>query len=209
MEASCQKADSQFPEDELVRIENGNLIIGKPKPDQPSPEVEEIGALLRDRLDKINLLDVIINVEKWLNLNKHFGPLSGFESRISDPVLRFVLTVFCYGTNIGPTETVRSVQGVSRKQVAWLNLKRTTEARLDKAIAKINSEYKKYRLIECWGSGTKDSAEIMPILHIWKDTYHQKAYMKNLSPASSNLADIAGLMSVMATSSIKMSLDHI
>ena len=33
-------------------------------------------------------------------------------------------------TNIGPTETVRSVRGVSRKQVAWLNLKRTTEARL-------------------------------------------------------------------------------
>ena len=159
METSCRKADSQFPEDELVRIENGNLIIGKPKPDQPLPEVEEIGALLRDRLDKINLLDVIINVEKWLNLNKHFGPLSGFESRISDPELRFVLTVFCYGTNIGPTETVRSVQGVSRKQVAWLNLKRTTEARLDKAIAKINSEYKKYRLIECWGSGSSVSAD--------------------------------------------------
>ncbi len=159
MEECCQSADSRFPDDELVRIENGNLIIGKPKPDQPSTEIEEIGALLRDRLEKINVLDVIINVEKWLNLNKHFGPLSGFESRISDPVLRFVLTIFCYGTNIGPTETVRSVQGVSRKQVAWLNLKRTTEARLDKAIAKINSEYKKYRLIECWGSGNSVSAD--------------------------------------------------
>ncbi|EDY86699.1 transposase [gamma proteobacterium HTCC5015] len=159
METSCQNADGRFPDDELVRIENGNLIIGKPKPDQPSPEIEEIGALLRDRLEKINLLDVIINVEKWLNLNHHFGPLSGFESRISDPVLRFVLTVFCYGTNIGPTETVRSVQGVSRKQVAWLNLKRTTEARIDKAIARINNEYKKYRLIECWGSGNSVSAD--------------------------------------------------
>ena len=159
MEVACHRADEHFPDDELVRIENDNLIIGKPKPDQPSPEIEEIGTLLRDRLEKINLLDVIINVEKWLNLNKHFGPLSGFESRISDPVLRFVLTVFCYGTNIGPTETVRSVQGVSRKQVAWLNLKRTTEARLDKAIAKINNEYKKYRLIECWGSGDSVSAD--------------------------------------------------
>ena len=159
MEASCHGADESFPGDELVRIENGNLIIGKPKSDQPSAEIEEIGTLLRDRLEKINLLDVIINVEKWLNLNKHFGPLSGFESRINDPVLRFVLTIFCYGTNIGPTETVRSVKGVSRKQVAWLNLKRTTEARLDKAIAKINSEYKKFRLIECWGSGDSVSAD--------------------------------------------------
>tara|TARA_R110001599_G_scaffold157047_1_gene343062 strand:- start:424 stop:3411 length:2988 start_codon:yes stop_codon:yes gene_type:complete len=159
MEASCHGADACFPDDELVRIENGNLIIGKAKSDQPSLEIEEIGSLLRDRMEKINLLDVIFNVEKWLNLNKHFGPLSGFESRISDPVLRFVLTIFCYGTNIGPTETVRSVKGVSRKQVAWLNLKRTTEARLDKAIARINSEYKKFRLIECWGSGDSVSAD--------------------------------------------------
>jgi len=140
MEAVCYKADNLFPGDEWVRIEKGNLVIGKPRSEKPSPEIEAIGTLLHERLEKINLLDVIIYVEKWLNLNKYFGPLSGLGSRISDPVLRFVLTVFCYGTNIGPTETVRSVQGVTRKQVAWLNLKRTTEARLDKAIAKINNE---------------------------------------------------------------------
>ena len=159
MEDICKQADNRFPDDEQVRIENGQLIIGKKKAEQPLAEIEEISALLRERLEKINLLDVIINVEKWLNLNKHFGPLSGFESRISDPLLRFVLTVFCYGTNIGPTETVRSVRGVSRKQIAWLNLKRTTEARLEKAIAKLNTEYKKYRLIECWGSGNSVSAD--------------------------------------------------
>lgn len=159
MLSACKKADNSFPDDELVRIENGKLIIGRPKSNSKSPEIEAIGGLLRERLEKVSLLDVIINVEKWLNLNKDFGPLSGFESRISNPLLRFVLTIFCYGTNIGPTETVRSVQGVSRKQVAWLNLKRTTEARLDKAISKINNEYKKYRLIECWGTGDSVSAD--------------------------------------------------
>ncbi|MCW8998817.1 MAG: Tn3 family transposase, partial [Kangiellaceae bacterium] len=159
MLSACKNADNSFPDDELVHIENGKLIIGKPKNNIKSPEIETIGTFLRERLEKISLLDVIINVEKWLNLNKNFGPLTGFESRISDPLLRFVLTLFCYGTNIGPTETVRSVQGVSRKQVAWLNLKRTTEARLDKAIAKINNEYKKYRLIECWGTGDSVSAD--------------------------------------------------
>jgi len=156
---ACTAADRAIPENEHVRIENGKLILGKSKAENKSPEIETIGALLRERLEKVSLLDVIINVEKWLNLNKNFGPLSGFESRISDPLLRFVLTVFCYGTNIGPTETVRSVQGITRKQVAWLNLKRTTEARLDKAISKINNEYKKYRLIECWGTGDSVSAD--------------------------------------------------
>ena len=115
--------------------------------------------MLQDRLEKINLLDLIINAERWLSLHKLFGPLSGFESRVDDPFLRFVLTLFCYGTNIGPTETERSVRGISRKQVAWLNLKRTTVERLDKAIFKVSNAYKKFNLIECWGSGNSVSAD--------------------------------------------------
>ena len=125
----------------------------------PGEDIEKLGGLLRERLEKINLLDVILNAEQWLNLHKLFGPLSGFESRVDDPFLRFVLTLFCYGTNIGPTETARSVKGVSRKQVAWINLKRSTEERLDKAIAKVSSAYKKFRLIDCWGSGSSVSAD--------------------------------------------------
>lgn len=159
MTAICLKADKRFPNDETVRIEKGLLVIGKPKPAEKLAEIEAIGVLLRERLEKINLLDVILNVEQWLELHKHFGPLSGFESRVEDPFLRFVLTLFCYGTNIGPTETARSVKGVSRKQVAWINLKRGTEERLDKAIAKVSSAYKKYRLIDCWGSGNSVSAD--------------------------------------------------
>lgn len=159
MTAICHKADQRFPDDETVRIEQGQLVIGKPKADLPGEDIEKLGGLLRERLEKINLLDVILNAEQWLNLHKLFGPLSGFESRVDDPFLRFVLTLFCYGTNIGPTETARSVKGVSRKQVAWINLKRSTEERLDKAIAKVSSAYKKFRLIDCWGSGSSVSAD--------------------------------------------------
>src|SRR5690606_31522385 len=57
------------------------------------------------------------------------------------------------------TETERSVRGISRKQVAWLNLKRTTVERLDKAIFKVSNAYKKFNLIECWGSGNSVSAD--------------------------------------------------
>lgn len=159
MTNACTKADNHFPNDELVRIENGKLIIGKAKTEEPSPDIEKLGDILRERMGKINLLDLITDVEKWLDLSKHFGPLSGFDSRIDDPALRFILTLFCFGTNIGPVETARSVKGISRKQIAWLNLKRVTEKRLDKVIAKVNNAYKKYRLIECWGSGKSVSAD--------------------------------------------------
>lgn len=155
----CHKADRNFPDDEYIRFENGKLVVSKAKAKKPNKKLEEIDSILKKRMEKKNILDVIIDVESWLNLSKSFGPLSGFESKIDDPVKRFVLTEFCYGTNIGPTDTARSVRGISRKQVAWLNLKRVTETRLDKAIVKVTNEYKHFRLPEYWGTGKTASAD--------------------------------------------------
>jgi hypothetical protein len=69
--------------------------------------------------------------EQWLDLHKLFGLLSGFDAKIDDPRKRFITTLFCYGCNLGPSQTARSVKGLTRKQVAWLNLKHITEERLD------------------------------------------------------------------------------
>lgn len=156
---ACHKADQALPEDETVRIEKGKLVIGRTRAEEPTQEVVEFGKMLRDRLKKISLLDLIVDGENWLNLSRHFGPLSGNLSRIDDPELRFVLTLFCFGTNIGPTETARSVNGMTRKQVSWLNLKRVTEKRLDKAVAKVVNAYKKFALIQHWGAGKSVSAD--------------------------------------------------
>ncbi|MBL4869084.1 MAG: Tn3 family transposase [Pseudomonadales bacterium] len=159
MLAICHTADERFPEDDDIRFDSGRLVVSRQKADEPPKRIKEIDLILKDRMSKLSLLDVIIDVEKWMGLSSTFGPLSGLESKIDDSVKRFILTIFCYGTNIGPTETVRSVKGISRKQMAWLNLKRVTEPRLDKTIAKVVNRYKQYDLIKCWGTGESVSAD--------------------------------------------------
>jgi hypothetical protein len=84
-----------------------------------------------------------------------FGPLSGFEAKIDDPRKRFIATLFCYGCNLGPSRTARSVKNLSRKQVAWLNLRHVTEERLDKAIVKVTNAYNQFGLPRFWGSGKR------------------------------------------------------
>lgn len=156
---ACDQADRQFPKDDTVRIDRGQLIIGRHKTEETSPEIKKLGHVLKERLEKISLLDMIVDSENWLNLSRGFGPLSGHQSRLDDVNTRFILTVFCYGTNIGPTETARSVKGLSRKQASWLNLKRVTEKRLDKAIVQVANAYKKFALIQHWGTGKSVSAD--------------------------------------------------
>lgn len=49
--------------------------------------------------------------------------------------------LFCYGCNVGPSQTARSVKKLSRMQIVWLNLRHVTKERLDKAIVTAINAY--------------------------------------------------------------------
>lgn len=84
----------------------------------------------------VSILDILTEAERWLDLHKLFGPLSGLEAKIDELRKRFPTMPFCYGCNLGPTQTARSVKNLSRKQVARLNLRHVTEERLDNYVDK-------------------------------------------------------------------------
>lgn len=159
LETRCRTSDDNMENNLSTRLVEGKLVITPGKAKERSRQSLKLIKEIQKRLEKSSLLDIIIDAEKWLNLSKHFGPLSGNEGKLDDPMMRFVLTVFCYGTNIGPTETARSVRGITRKQAAWLNLKRVNEKRLDKAIATVANAYKNFGIIKHWGSGKSASAD--------------------------------------------------
>lgn len=60
---------------------------------------------------------------------------------------------------LGPTQTAASVKGLSRKQVAWLNLHHVSEERLDKAIFRVVNSYNRFVLPQFWGTGKSASAD--------------------------------------------------
>ncbi|CAN7775976.1 Tn3 family transposase [Cupriavidus necator] len=153
------RVDQGFPDNEHVEIIDGELFIRKhakaPRPTALEHVDQQLGARLPDK----NILDILVEAEGWLDLHKLFGPLSGLQAKIDDPRKRFVTTLFCYGCNLGPTQTARSVKGLSRKQVAWLNLHHMTEERLDKANVQVINAYNKFLLPKYWGTGKRASAD--------------------------------------------------
>lgn len=159
MKELAKVVNLNFPENSGVDIDESGLIIRRPEKQTPPPELEVVDQAIREQMTESSILDVLTEVEKWLDLHRLFGPLSGFEPKVDDPRMRFITTLFCYGCNLGPTQTARSVKGLSRKQVAWLNLKHVTEQRLDKAIFKVINAYNRFALPRYWGSGKSASAD--------------------------------------------------
>ncbi|RQM53612.1 MULTISPECIES: Tn3 family transposase [Burkholderia] len=157
--ALSDKVDAGFPENDHVEIGAQGLILHRldKKPDPPNRTL--IDQAITASMRPVSILDILTETEQWLDLHRLFGPLSGFEAKVDDPRKRFITTLFCYGCNLGPTQTARSIKNLSRKQVAWLNLKHVTEERLDKAIVKVINAYNQFALPKFWGSGKRVSAD--------------------------------------------------
>jgi TnpA family transposase len=159
LQLQAKTVDQRFPENGHIDINESGIVIKRSERQKELPEMELVDEAIRNQMKQASILDVLTETESWLDLHKFFGPLSGFESKVDDPRKRFITTLFCYGCNLGPTQTARSVKGLSRRQVAWLNLKHVTEQRLDKAIVKVINAYNRFSLPRYWGSGKSASAD--------------------------------------------------
>ncbi len=151
--------DKSFSSNLFADIQDGRLILRRQKRPAPSEDVEMLDKLLTENLPQVSIIDILTDTEKWLGLHRVFSPLSGNNKRIDQPEKRFIMTLFCYGCNLGPTQTARSIKGFTRRQVSWLNLKHATEDRLVKAINKVTNSYNKFDLPKYWGMGKSASAD--------------------------------------------------
>jgi TnpA family transposase len=155
----AKKVDAAFTSNESLSIENGEPRLKRDKKKISPEKLRQTERLITSRLDPVNILDALVDIENWIDWTRPFGPLSGFDAKVIDPSLKYVLTAFCYGSNLGPTQTARSVPGADRRQIAWINQRHVTEDKLDEAIKIVINAYAECPLPKVWGSEKHASAD--------------------------------------------------
>ena len=111
------------------------------------------------RLEPTQVLDALADTENVLNWTRFFGPLSGHEAKRDRPRERYLMATFCYGCNLGPSQTARSLKHADRRQIAWVNQRHITEETLDQAVTALINAYNRFTLPKLWGSGKHASAD--------------------------------------------------
>lgn len=155
----ASQTDKSFPKNEFVRLEDGRPIIQKTNKKVNHEKVKLIESLLKERLQPVNILDILTDTELWLNWTRFFYPISGYEAKIDQPIARYLTTTFCYGCHLGSAQTARSLGEFDHRQVAWVNQRHITEENLDKAITGIINAYNRFSLPKFWGTGKRASAD--------------------------------------------------
>lgn len=150
--------DEAFPTNTQVVWKDERLTLRR-QPRQRPAGLTQLEALVAERLRAVHLLDVLTDTEAWLNWTGHFGPISGHDAKLDSPVGRYLATTFCYGCNIGPSQTARALRTFDRKQLAWVNQRHITEETLQTAISAIINAYNRFALPKFWGTGRRASVD--------------------------------------------------
>ncbi len=154
-----QKTDQSFPNNQSVRLEQGRPVLKPSKKKVDSKKLAKIKSLIAERIKPVNLLDILTDTELWLNWTQYFRLLSGHDSKIEDSVSRYLAATFCYGCNLGSSQTANSLSNFDRKQIAYVNQNHISLPFLEKAIYRVINAYNQFSLPKFWGSGKRASAD--------------------------------------------------
>jgi hypothetical protein len=76
------------------------------------------------------------------------------EPKLEDARGRYLLTAFCYGTNMGPAQTARHTRGAATAhELGYVNRRHITVGKLGAAATDVINAYAGLDLPRVWGTG--------------------------------------------------------
>lgn len=158
---AAQQADKTYQDNPYFKIINGRPKLGRQEKKELPAGFKQMDDALRRKLDGmgLSLLDVLADTLQWIGWGKHFGPLSGHQSKLQEEDRRKILTVFAYGTGLGPTQIAKNIADVSARQVSFVNQRQVTTEKLEAAICTAINAYNQFQLPRYWGDTKRAAAD--------------------------------------------------
>jgi TnpA family transposase len=158
---AASEVDQGYPNNTSIVIsEQGEPVLKRPPANRESASLKNLEALISERMPERNLIDILRNVEYWTNFTRHFGPLSGSDSKLERATERYLLATFAYGCNLGATQAARHMRGVvTSRMLTFVNQRHISLKGLNTALVDIINRYNVMSLTKFWGDGTKAAAD--------------------------------------------------
>lgn len=154
----AQRLDQQLAGHGSVRIEQGELIVSPlESEDRPASSVE-LEDLVAERLPRIDLPTLLIEVDSWVNFSKAFTHASGSGSRTRDQLPLLYASVLAQSCNFGLT-LMAQMSEITYRQLAWTTTWYLREETLREANTQLVNYHYHLPLSHSWGGGTLSSSD--------------------------------------------------
>jgi TnpA family transposase len=153
--AAAAEVDAGLPDNTELSIDDDGTPHLKRLPTAAQPTgLTDFEQEIRSRMPERHLLDILKHAEHWSRYTRHFGPPSGADPKLAQSIQRYLLTVFGYGCNLGPSQTARHAPGLATAQaLRRINAQHINAGKLEAAMVDIINQYARFALPRHWGRG--------------------------------------------------------
>lgn len=158
LEELLSRMDQTFPSIDHVRLEGGKLVVSPFKAEERSKNVEVLEQQVTELLPRVDLSDLLIEVDSWTRFTDHFEHAGGGEPRAKDLLTHLYAAVLAQATNLGSSQ-MAAIADLSYSRLAWCSnwyLRDDTLRRANTAI--VNFQHRQ-PLSQHWGGGTLSSSD--------------------------------------------------
>ena len=158
LENLLQTADSSFNRKDYVRFEGDQLIVSRLKAVEPDERLSDLEEMLAERLPKIELPDLLIEVDGWTRFSKELVHVSGSEKRPPELAVNLYALLVSQACNLGIVR-MAEISTLSLNKMLWTHTWYCREETLRKATdCLVNYQYQQ-PLAKIWGGGTLSSSD--------------------------------------------------
>ncbi len=162
LEDPAQQLDEKFPScrGDVSINEAGEPVLRRVIARDIPPSAISLQTALMQRMPARHVLDIMANIEHWIQFTRHFGPMSGNEPKLKEPAERYLMTIFAMGCNLGPNQAARHLAGnVTPHMLSYTNRRHLSLEKLDKANRELVELYLQLDLPKLWGDGKAVAAD--------------------------------------------------
>ena len=106
-----------------------------------------------------SLLSIVARTAYWLGWHHHFGPASGSDPKIADPLGRYCWRCSPAGPTSARYEAARHIAGVSARELSMVRNRHIDLKKLNAAIASVVNAFAELDVVKAWGDGTAVAAD--------------------------------------------------
>jgi TnpA family transposase len=158
LETLLQTADNSFSQKDYLRFEGNQLIVSRLKAIDKEDHISDLEKMLAERIPKIELPDLLIEVDGWTHFSKEIIHASGGEKRppeLSANVYSLLVSQAC---NLGIVR-MSEISNLDLNKMLWTHTWYFREGTLKKATdCLVNYQYHQ-PLAKIWGGGTLSSSD--------------------------------------------------
>lgn len=162
LESTAQQLDDKLPSchGDVSINEAGDPVLRRVVARDIPPSAISLQTAITQRMPARHVLDIMANIEHWIQFTRHFGPMSGSDPKLKEPAERYLMTIFAMGCNLGPNQAARHLAGnVTPHMLSYTNRRHLPLDKLDKANRELVELYLQLDLPKLWGDGKAVAAD--------------------------------------------------